>query len=142
MAKVKKLKEIKRIRRTPQIELTNENNDSAIDFNELDCEHLEERFDFKSVNVVNNIVFVTTKLGEEYYIVKEEHEKLINDVLVLYHRNTKGDRSKFHREYKRFTNVFQIFGYIAKHENKIWDKVTPFEYRLRRMDNLLAECRN
>lgn len=100
------------------------------DFEALDLDHIKQRFNFRGVNVVGSKVYVTSR-HDEWYI--EYWEDL--EALILHHKNKRNVTSRYHREKRRFDNIFHIFGYIRNHDDKILGKSS----RLVRMDRLFKQ---
>ena len=103
-------------------------------YDELDLEHIQGKNKFKSIQLVNNTIYITTHYGDEFYIEAVWNSRIGDYVNTLHHKNTKHNTDKFHEEHKYFANVFMIFGYIRHHQHKPFDNTrTP---QIREMDKM------
>lgn len=104
------------------------------DFTLLNLEHIKKRFNFKDIKLINNKLYISSQ-QDEWYIEYVDYL----DALILHHKNTRNITRRYHREKKRFVNIFQIFGYIRHHDNKIFNNTRRYESWNKRLDKLFEQ---
>lgn len=110
-----------------------------IPFNELNLQHIKQKYGFKTIKLIHDVLYISTKYDDEYYIDKKYILQIDDYTCELFHKNKKHDTRKYHKEEKYFKNIFHLFSYIKRHDNKPFDnKKTAQIRRMERMKELFA----
>lgn len=104
------------------------------DFSQLDTRHLKKRFNLKKLDVIGNILYVTSQ-QDDWYIEWDATKK----TLVLFHRNSKHNTSAFHKETFVFDTVFHVLAYIKHHDKKVFALGKKGKLQKSRMEILFEE---
>lgn len=103
-------------------------------FQLLNIPHAKEKFNLKSIRVYGDIMFVCSQRDEWYLRYEQSLERV-----CLYHRNTRGEISCFHREKKKFRGVIQILSYISLHDKKGYLIEVNNRYQRKNLDSIFEK---
>ena len=110
-----------------------------IPFEELNLQHIKQKYGFKIIKLIHDVLYISTKYDDEYYIDKKYILQIDDYTCELFHKNKRHDTRKYHNEEKYFKNIFHLFSYIKRHDNKPFDnKKTAQIRRMERMKELFA----
>ena len=101
-------------------------NNCNVDFELLDRRHIERKYKLREVKLVGGILYIVSQ-RDEWYIQANEY-----GVLELFHKNKWNDTRKYHKESRKFKTVFNIFSYLNRHDEYIYEK----SFKQIRMDRL------
>ena len=128
----------KKFKKKPEVRPSAEAN-YFVPFDELNLDSIKRKYNFKTIKLVGDTIYVTTHNGEEYFIESVYNGRIKDYISKLHHKNTKHNKDEYHEELKYFANIFMIFGYIKHHEHKPFDSTKSPQIReMEKMKRLFA----